>query len=238
MNRSRKNVATQLKECRWPRIAGGLLLSAAINNWFSACFLFWADLYSPTIFMVWLIYHDCKPIRAPELHIPMIQFLIKVISNMHTQCSWWFKQSNWSGIFDCDIYYIHRTRQWKLSKTKSVLWTGYFAKVSVSEFFWKYKNVLVLMILKVRKVFMVFEQHDLIIVKWFTVADFLYAQNNVCHNRAKLTRLLCHCFANLWFPQKTNCAYKYGYVYGVQLQCRLYWFQIHLFNFTANYSKA
>ena len=30
--------------------------------------------------MVWLIYHDCKPIRAPELHIPMIQFLIKVIS--------------------------------------------------------------------------------------------------------------------------------------------------------------
>ena len=30
--------------------------------------------------MVWLIYHDCKPISAPELHIPMIQFLIKVIS--------------------------------------------------------------------------------------------------------------------------------------------------------------
>ena len=30
--------------------------------------------------MVWLIYHDSKPISAPELHIPMIQFLIKVIS--------------------------------------------------------------------------------------------------------------------------------------------------------------
>ena len=30
--------------------------------------------------MVWLIYHNCKPIRAPVLHIPMIQFLIKVIS--------------------------------------------------------------------------------------------------------------------------------------------------------------
>ena len=72
------------------------------------------------------------------------------------------------------------------------------------------------------------------IVKWLTVADFLYARSNVCHNRAKLTRLFCHCFVNLQFPQKTNCAYKYGYVYGVQLQCRLYWFQIHLFNFTAS----
>ena len=30
--------------------------------------------------MVWLIYHDCKPIRAPELHIPNDSVLIKVIS--------------------------------------------------------------------------------------------------------------------------------------------------------------
>ena len=46
------------------------------------------------------------------------------------------------------------------------------------------------------------------IVKWFTLADFLYARNNVYHYREKLTRLLCHCFGNLEFPRKTNFACK------------------------------
>lgn len=40
------------------------------------------------------------------------------------------------------------------------------------------------------------------IVEWLTVADFLYVQSNVYHNRVKLTRL------NLGFPHKTNFAYE------------------------------
>ena len=41
----------------------------------------------------------------------------------------------------------------------------------------------------------------------FTVVDFLCARNNVFHNRAKLRRLLCHCFVNSGFPRKANFAY-------------------------------
>ena len=50
------------------------------NNRFSACFLFWANAYCYLIWRAW--YNSsctmmAKPIRALELHYPMIQFLTK-----------------------------------------------------------------------------------------------------------------------------------------------------------------
>ena len=49
------------------------------NNWFSACFWLWADLYSYHMWRAW--YNGsytmmAKPILAPKLHCQMIQFLI------------------------------------------------------------------------------------------------------------------------------------------------------------------
>ena len=49
------------------------------NNRFSACFQFWAEAYKYHIWRAWYNGSDtmmAKPIRALELHYPMIQFLI------------------------------------------------------------------------------------------------------------------------------------------------------------------
>ena len=61
------------------------------------------------------------------------------------------------------------------------------------------------------------------IVKWFTVVDFLPARSNVnLHNRAKLSRLLLHCFVNSGFPRKTNFAYTQRLIYGEKRKANVF----------------
>ena len=43
---------------------------------------------------------------------------------------------------------------------------------------------------------------------YFAMFSFTFARSNVYHYRAKLARLLCHCFVNPEFPRKTNFAYR------------------------------
>ena len=53
---------------------------------FLACFLFWADAYGYHIWRVWyngLYTMMARPIRALELHYPMIQFLIMSVIPVH-----------------------------------------------------------------------------------------------------------------------------------------------------------
>ena len=60
-----------------------------------------------------------------------------------------------------------------------------FCQSFIVRTFWKYKNIQVLMTLKVRKDFMVFKQRDLLWSVW-------------------CMRPLCHCFVLLGFSRKTN----------------------------------
>ena len=66
------------------------------------------------------------------------------------------------------------------------------------------------MILNVRKDFMVFEKRDLL---WRDLLHWLFICSKQCLP-IKLTRLLCQCFVNSGFPQKTNFAY---YKYTVKV---------------------
>ena len=66
------------------------------NNRFSACFCFRANVYSCHIWRAW--YNGsyaimAKPIRARELHYPMIQFLIINISGLTLNCDHYFKET-------------------------------------------------------------------------------------------------------------------------------------------------
>ena len=62
-------------------------------------------------------------------------------------------------------------------------WTGVFYQSFWVRTFWKYsKNIILLIILKVKKDFMLFKQRDLslFIVKWFTVAAFHTLERYYC----------------------------------------------------------
>lgn len=102
--------------------------------------------------------------------------------------------------------YVHHARHWILSKTKLLFKLGVLLKFQCKNFL-KIKEYPSVDDSEAKKrldgVWTVW-----FIVEWFTVADFLYARINVYHNRAKLTRLICHCFVHLGFPHKTNFACK------------------------------
>ena len=121
---------------------------------------------------------------------------------IHTHCSWWFKQPDYFNIKNYHTYAVTM----KQNKIAVVNWL--FCQSFRVKTLCKYKNILVWMILKeIRKDFMVFQQPDLLSSDLLYLT-FLYTWSNVYHNRAKLTRLLCHCFVNLGFPHNTNFAYK------------------------------
>ena len=66
------------------------------NNRFSTCFCLWANVYGCHIWRAW--YNGsyaimAKPIRALELHYPMIQFLIINISGRTLNCDHYSKET-------------------------------------------------------------------------------------------------------------------------------------------------
>ena len=92
-----------------------------------------------------------------------------MIYHIHTQWSWWFKQSDWFAISDYDVIFTALGGEYK-AKQNRCRELGVLPSFRVRTFL-KYKNIPVLMILKVRKDSMVFKQRDFI-AKWFTVVDF------------------------------------------------------------------
>ena len=88
---------------------------------------------------------------------------------------------------------------------------GILAKFQCKNFL-KFKNILVLINDSECKKRLHGVWTAWFIVKWFTIAAWLFMRSKQC--LPKLTRLLCHCFVNSGFCQKTNFAY---YKYNVEV---------------------
>ena len=78
-------------------------------------------------------------------------------------------QAIWLVRYDCDVIFTALGGEYK-AKQNRCRELGVLPSFRVRTFL-KYKNIPELMILKVRKNFMVFEQRDFF-AKWFTVVDF------------------------------------------------------------------
>ena len=96
----------------------------------------------------------------------------------------------------------------KANKIAVVNWV--FCQSFREKTYWKYKNVLALTILKVRNDLMMFKQRE-IIVKWFTVADFLHTQRNVCH-RGKRSRFVTVLWTRDFLAQQDQLLNRSSYI--------------------------